>query len=65
MEIGSLHNMLVINNELWAYWHMSAMAEGALYKQGDANDERKQTGALNTVRSITVEGGRCRERVEL
>ncbi len=43
---------------------MSAAAEGALYKQEDAN-ERKQTGALNTVRSLTVEGGRCGERVEL
>lgn len=44
---------------------MSATAEGALYKQEDANDERKQTGALNTVRLLTVEGGRCREQVEL
>lgn len=33
MEIGSLHNMLVINNELWAHWHVSATAEGALYKR--------------------------------
>ncbi len=41
MEIGSLHNMLVINNELSAHWHTSATAEGALYRQEDANDEQK------------------------